>query len=292
MKRIVVDKNMLEDDGLREWLAQSKDNVAIVTDYAKLEMLKGNALKNILKSTEILAEFPKQVRMVKPIEVVSGLKGKKKGLKKRYTDGRNSIAFRKWCKKREQAKRGDKEIEAQILRWGKQAEGQLSDMLGNMQGFADNIDDATDQFTAAELAIVRKDEPYTDDIVVKILDGAMSLALKFFALHPGIKKLPEAYELLDTFIFRFSLCAYLHALRWRASGGAAGALHERMRQDVIDVTYAAYGLCFDGLLTKDKMPKEIYEKACSLLSVFKKHIPKPSRRRTEGAKATASADPE
>lgn len=65
MKRMVVDKNMLEDPKnlgekhpLRAWLAASKDQIVVITDYAQLEMLKGNALKNILKSTEILAEFP------------------------------------------------------------------------------------------------------------------------------------------------------------------------------------------------------------------------------------------
>ena len=109
MKRMVIDKNMLEDDGLRAWLAQSKDHIAIITDYAKLEMLKGNAVKNILKSTEILAAFAKQVQMLKPIDVVSSLKGKKKGPKKRYTDGRITISFRKWCKTRDRAKRRGQE---------------------------------------------------------------------------------------------------------------------------------------------------------------------------------------
>jgi hypothetical protein len=86
MKRIVVDKNMLEDSKnlgakypLRAWLAASKDHIVVVTDHAHLEMLKGGALKNILKSTEILAECPKQVHIVKSITAVSALKGKDKG---------------------------------------------------------------------------------------------------------------------------------------------------------------------------------------------------------------------
>jgi hypothetical protein len=61
MKRMVVDKNLLEADELRAYLAESKDNFAVITDYAQLEMLKGDALVNILKSTEILPQFPKQV---------------------------------------------------------------------------------------------------------------------------------------------------------------------------------------------------------------------------------------
>lgn len=107
MKRIVVDKNMLEDSKnlgakypLRAWLAASKDHIVVVTDHAHLEMLKGSALKNILKSTEILAECPKQVHIVKSITAVSALKGKDKGHKKRMTSGRGTRSFRKWCDRR------------------------------------------------------------------------------------------------------------------------------------------------------------------------------------------------
>jgi hypothetical protein len=97
MKRMIVDKNLLESDELRAWLSQSKDNFAVITDYAQLEALKGNALVNILKSTEVISEFPKQVLILKPIAVISGMKGKRKGQKKRFTSGRATRAFRKWC---------------------------------------------------------------------------------------------------------------------------------------------------------------------------------------------------
>jgi len=60
MKRMVVDKNMLEapkhlgkNYPRLAWLAASRDHVVVSTDYAQLEMLEGNALKNTLKSTEI-----------------------------------------------------------------------------------------------------------------------------------------------------------------------------------------------------------------------------------------------
>src|SRR5688572_24353593 len=101
MKRMIIDKNMFERDDLRRWLAESSDHIAIVTDYAQLEMLKGNAVVNILKSTEIISAFSKQVHVLKPITKISGLKGKKKGMKKRFTSGGGTRSFRKWCKKRE-----------------------------------------------------------------------------------------------------------------------------------------------------------------------------------------------
>jgi hypothetical protein len=130
-----------------------------------------------------------------------------------------------------------------------------------------DVDDfaAARQFTDQELGILRRHEPLTSEIGMKIFDGVMKLALKFFALHPGIEQLPPSDKVPYTFIFWLALCAYIHALRWRVAGGANDALPERMRNDIIDVTYAAYATCFDGLLSKDKMAKEIYENARSLL---------------------------
>jgi hypothetical protein len=276
MKRMVIDKNMFEHDDLRVWLAESRDHIAIVTDYAQLEMLKGNAVVNILKSTEIVSAFPKQVHILKSITEISGLKGKKKGMKKRLTSGSGTRSFRKWCKKRARAAQGDKKLQEQILAKGAQAAAQFDDMLADMKGIAENIEDATSQFTEEELAILRNKKPLTEAIVVKILDGTMNLAIKFFALHPEIEKLPPSDELPRTFIFRMALCAYIHALRWRVAGGAAGALPERMRNDVLDVTYASYALCFDGLLSNDAKAKEIYDNARSLLDLFTKYAPKPS----------------
>lgn len=288
MKRMVIDKNMFERDELRAWLAESKEHIAIVTDYAQLEMLKGNAVVNILKSTEIVSAFPKQVHVLKPITEISGLKGKKKGIKKRLTSGGGTRSFRKCCKKRARAAQGDKKLQNQILAKSEQAAAQFEDMLADMKGFAGNIEDATNQFTEEELAVLRNEQPVSEGIVVKILDGTMNLAWKFFALHPEIEKLPPAHELPHTFIFRMALCAHIHALRWRVAGGAADALLERMRNDVLDVTYAAYALCFDGLLSNDAMAKEIHDNTRAMLDLFTRYA--PTRSGALGAKSGAGGN--
>jgi hypothetical protein len=220
---------------------------------------------------------------------VSGLKGKKKALKKRLTSGGGTRAFRKWCGTRARAAAGDVRFAKKILRRGEQATLQLADILANMAGFADNIRDATATFTDDELGILRSHEPVTDAIVLKILDGALRLAMTFFLLHPNGKKPPGAYDVPYSFIFRFALCAFLHALHWRVRGGAEDRLAERMRNDVIDVTYAAYGLCFDGLLSEDKLVREIYDNANVMLALFTKPAPKPPHRRSNAVGADASA---
>src|SRR5215471_13544281 len=106
--RMVVDSNYLTSRELRDWLAASKKNIAVLTDQAEMEMAKAGTLDGFLRSTAVLADFPRQVVVAKEIEVASGLRGRKKGMKKRRTDGKRTRAFRKWCRQRDAIRRGEK----------------------------------------------------------------------------------------------------------------------------------------------------------------------------------------
>src|SRR6266436_5476550 len=108
MKRMVVDTNYLQADDLRAYLSESTDNKVVVTPFVELEMLKGDAPVNVVKSTAILAEHPGQVVLTKDPTSVVRLKGRRKGMKKRLTGGRRTSTFRKWSRHtRERANRGD-----------------------------------------------------------------------------------------------------------------------------------------------------------------------------------------
>lgn len=59
---------------------------------------------------------------------------------------------------------------------------------------ADNIEDATAWFTDEEFGILRRREPHTDEMILKILDGTIQLAEKFYLLHPDITKPLVSFE--------------------------------------------------------------------------------------------------
>src|ERR1700730_9742786 len=134
MLRKVADSNFLRSPELRNYLSASRTNIVVITDYAEMEGLRGNALVNIFRSTEILAEYPKQVILLKTTDIVSGLKGKKKGLKKRLTDGKRTTSFLKWCLERERAENGDKRLQRQIIQAGKETEAHFNRMLEGLAG--------------------------------------------------------------------------------------------------------------------------------------------------------------
>jgi hypothetical protein len=268
MKRMVVDSNLLQDEKLRKYLSASTSNKAVIIDYAEMEALNGGP-DVLLRSTEILAEFPKQVVLAKTTDVASALRGKSKGLKKRFTDGRRSRGFRRWLGKgRNRLKRGTKAEVAHIATQAAEAAAHLAAIEKGAAHFAADLEDAAKQFTPEELRILRNKEQLTPEMLDKIIDRILHFALRFFEGHPNIRQLPTGAALLHTFIFRYALCATMHALRRMAAGGAKGAGQKRIRNDIIDVTFAAYGLCFDGLLTKDGMASEIYDNAKFMLDQF------------------------
>jgi hypothetical protein len=186
-------------------------------------------------------------------------------LKKRFTDAKRTTAFRKWCLKRERARNGGKRLQRQIIRAGEEADAHFSRMLEGVRTFSENLADAARHFTQDELRILRNREQLPPELIDTIIGRIMDLVMRFFAIHPNIVRLPPSKELPHTYIFRFALCAHLHALRWIVAGGVHNAAHERIRNDIVDVSFAAYATCFDGLLSNDNMCNEIYENADFLL---------------------------
>jgi hypothetical protein len=87
--RKVVDTNFLQDEDLRAYLAASPDNIAVITDYTEEEVLAAGK-DNIIKSTGILAAFPRQVVLGKETNALAMLRGKRKGMKKRFSDGKRT----------------------------------------------------------------------------------------------------------------------------------------------------------------------------------------------------------
>ena len=156
---------------------------------------------------------------------------KKKGAKKRLSDGRRSRQFREWCRKRASAGRGNKAFQAEILAGGKRAAEQLAEMVQGAGDFAENLREFGKNFTAEEMRILREHEPIPQELFDKFLDIIFQMAAHFFEL--GGLKPPPAKELPHTFVFRFTVCAFAHALQWNAMGGAEKP--EKLVNDLIDV---------------------------------------------------------
>jgi hypothetical protein len=263
MKRLVVDSNYLQDGRLRKYLAESSDHFAVLTDYAAMEAHKGDTLNSIFRSMDILTEYPRQVLILHGTQHACGLTGLANEVWPKMIDPEQTETFPEYCALLKRAKQGDLFLQRQLLENGCEADAHMARMLADARDLSDVFEGIRTTFTADELQQLRqKDRPYEKSLLVKTTNHVMTMAAILLRNHPEVQTFPDAREAPDRFIFRVSLCCFLFALRWIAVGGAAKVKPERLRNDMVDVNFAAFATYFDGLLTADKKLTSLYLEAC------------------------------
>ena len=273
--RKIVDRNYLQSPKLRDYLAAWRKHRVVLTDYAAMEAFKGDALVNIASATEILREFPKQVIVLKSTNSISTLKGRRCGYTRRMIDWHQTEGFPEWCGHTARALAGDKDSQRQILENGREADAHLKMMRDYQENYGKNLDAMAKNFSEAELKALRKHEPISEEMFDKIQSHVLEMAAFLFAAHPGIVEPPPARELPYRFVFRYATAGYLVALRWMSVGGAKNVKPEKIRNDIIDCTYAAYATYFQGLLSDDPDANEIYADVKFLIGLFVATPPTP-----------------
>ncbi len=264
--RAVVDSNFLQCDGLRAYLSKSPANMAVLTDYAAMEAHKADTLEMLYRSMAIVAEFPKQVIVLKGTQAVCTLSGRASGLQRRMIDHEQTRGFAEYSRHLATARRGDLSLQAQLLDRAREARLQMERILHDVQDFAGAVEGLADQFKNDEIQIIRKGTPYTREMAGKMMQQILMIARVLFDRHPRVTKLPPMRELPNTFLFRTALCSYLLAKRWISVGGAQQAKLERIRNDLVDVNFAVFATYFDAFLTADRKINELYRETDWVLS--------------------------
>jgi hypothetical protein len=112
--RKVVDTNRLQSEELKTYFAASRQNYAVLTDFAAMEVYKGNTLASLNKSMEIFSHYPKQAIELKSTGIVCGLRGRRAGLQRRLIDEHQTREFEKYCQALRAAKRGNTSVQTRL----------------------------------------------------------------------------------------------------------------------------------------------------------------------------------
>jgi hypothetical protein len=273
--RKIVDRNYLQSPKLRDYLATWRKHRVVLTDYAAMEAFKGDALANIASATKILREFPKQVIVLKSTSSIATLKGRRCGFTRRMIDRDQTRGFPEWCEHTARALAGDNDLQRQIVENSIEADAHLKRMRDEQENYAENLDAMVKNFSEAELKALRKHEPISEEMFGKVQSHVLEMAAFLFAAYPHVTELPPARELPYRFIFRYAMAGYLVALRWMSVGGARNVKPEKIRNDIVDCTYAAYATYFQGLLSDDAGANEIYADTKFLVWLFLATPPPP-----------------
>ncbi len=264
----VVDSNYLQSTKLRDFLGQSTNNIAIINDYAAMEAYKGDTLKSIFPSMEILSEYPEQVVVLKGTQAICGLRGRRAGLKRRLIDSDQTAQFKEFCHHLSKARSGNRFYQEQLLELGKIAQDHMDRILADAAVMTEAFDLTAKVFDEDELKVIRKGGAYSENMINKMMDFVFILYRKLHRAHPKCQGEPRMDEALNCFLFRASLSAYILFLRWASVGGPKDIKPENMRNDMVDSLFAAYATYFDGLLTDDRKMKDVYDETSLVLDLL------------------------
>ena len=281
---MVVDSNFLERPELRDYLAASKKHFVVLTDYAAMEAYKQDALNSIARRMAIACEFPEQILVLHGTQIACGLTGSASDIAECAIDPEQTAEFPKFCRALNLAQSGNQAVQAQIIENSKEAGAHLARMLVDAEGIADGFADVAASFTPVELKILRQtDVPYPNELLEKMARQIMELAALLMSDHPAVTSFPPPQEAPDRFIFRVATAGLVLATRWIAVGGAHLAKPVKLRNDQVDINFAAFATYYDGLFTADKRLASIHgETKLWLDHVFS--------RRVENSVPTKSSD--
>lgn len=259
--QLVIDSNKLQSDELRAFLSRSRSNRAVLTDYAAMEAHKGDTLASIFKSMQVVADFPRQVIILKGTSAVGAMRGRASGLQRRLVDEVQTRDFPQYIDHLRSAQRGNLGLQTQLLEHGRVASEHLGRMLKDAETTGAVFAELAQRYTKEERQAVRLDERYPSGFLDKAAETLALLVNGAFEKHPGVTWKPTFEELPNTFILRYTLCIYLLVLDWAARGDALGAKPWKLQNDFVDANFAAYGTYFDGLMTGDVKLRRLHGQA-------------------------------
>lgn len=272
--KLVIDSNCLQSDELRTFLQKSNNNFAVLTDFAAMEAYKEDTLTVIYKSMEIVSKYPKQVLILKGSAKVCGMNGKPKGLQRRLIDDAETKDFPRYIKALARGRNGDLRIQQGLRSRRLYSQAHFDKMLNDATDMKPVFDTLAKLYSKEERKIIRDSQPYTSGMIEKLGTTLIEMSGSIFRSSPLVRRIPTFEELPNTFLFRAALCCYLMAIRRGALGGLSDAKPERLRNDMVDMAFVAYGTYFDGILSKDRNVNRMYQDACIMLAgLFNAEVP-------------------
>jgi hypothetical protein len=205
---------------------------------------------------------------------VCGLRGRRRGLQRRLIDEKTTREFGHYVALLPRARAGDSHIEGQLIAHGKVAQVHFDQLLLDAAGMRSVFNVLAKAYTKEERALLLSDEPFTQEMVNRLSATLLDIVGSAFLEGTLSTRLPSSDELPNTFLFRFGLCLYLLAIRRGAQGGVAETKPERVRNDIVDMTFAAYATYFDGVLSNDASVNRVHSEARAMLvGLFKAEVP-------------------
>ncbi len=270
--RKVLDISYAKDPKLANWLKQSKQHLVVLTEYFAIEALNAKDNHSVAANFDILRNYSDQVLVTKPLNPLCQLAPKLLRKPKNLIDTPSTKNFAR--------------LGRQIGRMHADPTIQLSiqERMHEARLYLDNLSPAGDAmknvlsgwlqtFRESDVKTLRRDKEWTPEFrhtflmnIIKQSDMMLQLARP--TACPGTLQ-----DLLLSMNFAFPLCFSIRSVHRSAKGDPKDIGSRSHRSDLIDSTYCAIALYFDGIFTHDMGAQKTYDQARKLLSQMLKDAP-------------------
>jgi hypothetical protein len=255
----VVDAGALRSPEFEAYLKASANNFAVICDFAVMEAFKGNATINLRKSFEMAGRYPNQIILLKSIREIASLDPKSKGLQNRLVSQKQTAGFPDFCRALYGDSTGNSHINRVIAAKEDQVHKYFSYLTGRVDRLRLAIAEILQRYPPEEIKRLRSGMPFSPGFAGRMVEDILTITAKVFYNAVGESSMPSMEAAMFSFQFRYSLCTYSLVLKWIMKDGYNNVSNDKLRNDFIDMVYAAYATFFDGIITKDKKLLEIYQ---------------------------------
>lgn len=238
-----------------------------------METYKSNPVRMVLENMAILRHFPEQVLVLKGTREVAALDARAPGIANRMIWPKADVAFAQTVKALDQAEHSEPDVLTQILEHGQAAAEHMSHMEIGASEILQALPDMQTMFTEDEVRRVRTNQGYTLGMRQKILGAANQICDGLFDIHPSRPRRPTTNSRVNTYFYRYALASVLYFLRWVRTGSQSAKRHDGVRNDFVDLTFATFGIYFNGLMSDDARARDTHLELRHVLGMLGARVP-------------------
>lgn len=255
----VIDQNYLREPNpeLHQYFAAG--NFVVLTDHAGMESHKGNALLNLKRSMEIVSKYPAQVVVLKNWYQISRITQRgSKHLRPLLIDVETTRLFDSFCKQTYALDENSPSAGlAEIERKNREANQFFTERVQYAEMVLEAIKKYRGAFPTEQMKQIRLGTYFGNkELLRRMMTHIVDIAARMMRKNGYLIKRPDFAK--NNYMFRWGLAGYLLSIKWLAEGGYENLPIQKLHNDIIDTTYAAYATYFDGLLSRDNKMIEIY----------------------------------
>ncbi|MBN9256246.1 MULTISPECIES: hypothetical protein [unclassified Mesorhizobium] len=250
---MVIDSSKLQSSELREFLRASTANLAVLPDFAWFEVYKQETVDAILAFLSVIGDFPKQIVVLK-----SG--GEIARMNPGLPDGitameQHDVAplIREMAHIMNGSRRSDPFVLQHLRNLWSAAAVNLDGMHQGAIDIVTSLPEMSEQmFSEHEIRMLRTGGAYTAEMFGNIFGAAEQIWEALATRHGLQPRSMDRVHITRTYLFRYALGIVIYLLWWIRIGSPKVERIDRIRNDLIDLSFAVYGTYYDGFLTADR----------------------------------------